>query len=104
VAGDLIYAGGPLVSSVRAAVVAYMDNLGPGRTDTSDPTKDYSYGSSYWEGTLRLSKLHNLAQRQKGVLDSEVIEPPANVAPTNAAPAPVVSVLVPRVVIVRKRW
>jgi uncharacterized phage protein gp47/JayE len=103
-AGDLLYSGGPLVTSVRAAVVAYMDNLGPGRVDTASTAQDYSYGSSYWEGTLRLAKLHNLAQKQRGVLDSVVLDPPANVAPTNEAPAPTVSVLVPRIVIIRKRW
>jgi uncharacterized phage protein gp47/JayE len=103
VAADVIYAGGPLVTSVRGAIVTYMDNLGPGRVDT-DSLSDYSYGSSYWEGTLRLAKLHNLAQKQKGVLDSDVLTPPANVAPTNIAPSDHVSVLVPRVIIVRKAW
>lgn len=103
VAGNTVYAGGPLVTSVRNAIVAYMDNLGPGRIDTG-AVADYSYGSSYWEGTLRLAKLHNLAQKQKGVLDSEVITPAANVSPTNVAPGSTVDVLVPRVVIVRKAW
>jgi hypothetical protein len=100
---DTVTSGGPLVSSVRNAIVGHMDNLGPGRIDTGDGA-DFSYGSSYWEGSLRLAKLHNLAQKQKGVLDSEVITPSANVAPTNAAPALTVAVLVPRVVLVRKKW
>jgi uncharacterized phage protein gp47/JayE len=103
VAGNPVYAGGPLVTSVRTAIVAYMDALGPGRVDTGTPA-DYSYGSSYWEGTLRLAKLHNLSQKQRGVLDSRVLTPTANVAPTNLAPSDTVSVLVPRVVIVRKDW
>jgi uncharacterized phage protein gp47/JayE len=103
VAGDVVYSGGPLVTSVRNAIVGYMDNLGPGRVDTGS-LADFSYGSSYWEGTLRRAKLHNLSQKQKGVLDSKVLEPPENVSPTNLAPASTVSVLVPRVIIVRKDW
>lgn len=103
-AGDPVYSGGPLVTAVRAAIVAHMDGLGPGRVDTLHPPADYSYGSSYWEGALRLSKLHNVAQRVAGVLDSEIVTPTANVNPTNEAPASTVSVLVPRSVIVRKMW
>jgi hypothetical protein len=103
VAGDVVYSGGPLVTSVRTAIVAYMDQLGPGRVDTASGA-DFSYGSSYWEGTLRRAKLHNLAQKQAGCLDSNVITPPANVEPTNISPRDAVSVLVSRVVIVRKDW
>lgn len=103
VAGDVVYAGGPLVTSVRTAIVGYMDSMGPGRVDTGS-TRDFSYGSGYWEGTLRRSKLHNLAQKQPGVLDSNVITPTTNVEPVNISPQETVGLLVPRVVIVRKDW
>jgi len=104
-AGNLVYAGGPLVDTVRAAVVAHMDKFGPGRADTASPTEDFSAaGSSYWEGTLRPAKLQNLSQKQKGVLDTEVVVPTANVSPTNEAPTTTVGLLYPKQVIVRKKW
>lgn len=104
VATNAVYSGGPLVSVVRQAIVDHMNLLGPGRGDTLDTTKDYSAGSSYWEGTLRSSKLHNLAQKQKGVLDTELVAPLVNVVPANEAPALTVAFLAPRQVIVRRKW
>lgn len=104
VVGNAVYSGGPLVSVVRDAIVAHMDLLGPGRGDTLDPAQDFSSGSSYWEGTLRTSKLHNLAQKQRGVLDTELVTPVANVVPANEAPSLSVAFLSPRQVIVRRKW
>lgn len=99
VALDEVLPGGPLVTSVRAAIVAHINSLGPGRVSVPD---DFSYGSSYWEGSLRRSKLHSLASKQKGAIDSEVIAPVANVHPTNEPPASTVGLLVPGVIIVRE--
>lgn len=103
-AANAVYAGGPTVAPVRDAVVAHMDGLGPGRPDTVDTTKDYSFGSNYWDGTLRRSKLHSFAVRQAGVVDVDVITPAANVNPSNAAPALSVGYITPRQVLVRRKW
>jgi len=103
-AGNAVYAGGELGTRIYDVLVAHMNALGPGRPDSADPTRDYSYGSSYWEGTLRQSKLRSLAQRQDGCLDTELLVPGANVTPANAAPVLQVGLITPRQVIVRRAW
>jgi uncharacterized phage protein gp47/JayE len=104
VATNSVYSGGPLVAPVRAAILAHMNLLGPGRGDTLDATKDYSAGSSYWESTLRVSKVRTLAQKQKGVLDTDLLNPTFNILADNQAPALTAAFLSPRQVLVRRMW
>jgi uncharacterized phage protein gp47/JayE len=83
-AGDLIYAGGPLVETVRQAILAYADAFGPGRGD---------YAAGSWEGSLRPSGLFKVAQLVPGVLDSAIVLPAANVDGANAAPSASIGLL-----------
>ncbi len=104
VATNSVYSGGPLVAPVYAAIAGHIDALGPARPDTASPTQDYSSGSSYWEGTLRVAKLSNLAQKQAGVLDTTVVTPAANATPYNEAPDSSVGYYYRRQVIIRRKW
>lgn len=92
-----VYSGGPLVTPVRNAILAFFDALGPSNPDAA------AYGP--WEGNLRLSTLFETIQTVEGVLDSDIISPIATVEaddpvfPANTS----VGLLVPDQILVR-RW
>lgn len=60
--GDEIHPGGPLVEPMRAAIAAWIDQLGPALG---------GYGAG-WKGALTRSDLFLVAQTLAGVLDSDV--------------------------------
>ena len=68
---DPVYSGGPLTDPVRNNVIALFDELG-----TSNPDS-IKYGP--WEGNLRISTLFERVQTTDGVLDSQILDPLANV-------------------------
>lgn len=96
VAGNTVYSGGPLVETLRQAILAHMDQLGPARGTNPKQV------AGVWEDTLRISRLKTLAQLTTGVLDSNVITPAANVAPANVPPVGQVGLIIPRRVLVRR--
>lgn len=61
-AADPVYAGGPLTSAVRDALIAWIDGLGPSVGD---------FGTG-WKGALYLSDVDHVVQGIEGVLDVEV--------------------------------
>ncbi|HEU02902.1 hypothetical protein LCGC14_0605610 [marine sediment metagenome] len=71
VLNDPVYAGGPLTDPVRDNVIALFDELGTANPDA------IKYGP--WEGNLRLSTLFERVQTTDGVLDSQILDPVANV-------------------------
>jgi uncharacterized phage protein gp47/JayE len=104
VATNSVYAGGALTEPVRLAIQAHVDSLGPGRVDSADPTKDFSApNTSYWEGSLRPSRILGAAQSVEGTVDTDVIVPAAVVNPTNAAPALAVGLATAAQIIVRAK-
>lgn len=60
--GDEVHPGGPLVEPMRAAIAAWIDQLGPALG---------GYGEG-WKGSLTRSDLFLVAQTLPGVLDSDV--------------------------------
>jgi len=71
-ASDPVYSGGPMTATIRNAVIALFDALGPANPAAA------GYGAPH-EGSLRLSTLFEVVQTQAGVLDSEIVDPSANV-------------------------
>lgn len=67
--GDTIYAGGPLVQPIRAAIQALIDSLGTANPDAG------RYGT--WEGNLRPGSIDRAARGIAGVLDGTVVAPGA---------------------------
>ncbi len=65
--GDTVYAGGPLVQPVRAAIQALFDSLG---TANPDATR---YGN--WEGNLDPGAIDTVSRDTVGVLRGTVVEP-----------------------------
>lgn len=74
-AASNIYAGGPLVQPVRAAILALIDGLGTSNPDSS------RFGA--WEGSLRPTSINRVATAVAGVLDGELVTPVAIVSPAN---------------------
>ncbi len=72
VAADLVYAGGALTATVRDAILALFDSLGP---------RVGGFGGG-WTGSLRQSNLFEVIQTTEGVLDTEIVTPSATVEPT----------------------
>lgn len=68
-----VYSGGNLVSSVRSAILATVNTLGPGVG---------SFGFGDWLGSLILPNLNKDVQTTTGVLDSTIISPVAAIEPT----------------------
>lgn len=68
-----VFSGGPIVTPVRAAILAQFDGLGPRVGD---------FGQGNWVGSLLLSQLFETIQTTEGVLDSTIVAPVANVEPT----------------------
>lgn len=75
VLNDVVYSAGPLSDPVRDNVIALFNALGTANPDA------IKYGS--WEGNLRLSTLFERAQTTDGVLDSQILDPVANVEATD---------------------
>lgn len=69
VATDVVYAGGPLVALVRAAIQAMFDALGTANPD------DHRYGT--WDGNVRPGSIDRSARVIAGVLDGTVVAPAA---------------------------
>jgi hypothetical protein len=70
-ANMLVYAGGPLVQPIRAAIQALFDSLG-----TANPDSD-RFGT--WEGNLRPGAVSRVSSAIAGVLDGTVVSPAATV-------------------------
>lgn len=93
VAGNAVYSGGPLVAPVRAAILAHVDSLGPGKG---------VHGRGTWDDTLRLGMIYREALATLIVREVTIVSPGANVVPANIPPASTVGLVVPRQVIVRR--
>jgi len=86
------------------AIEELFDLLGPARGTAADPAQE-------WDDTLRLSAISaalkhiRLASGEEqgipGVLDVTIIDPPANVTPTDHAPPGVPDFLVPGIIAAR---
>lgn len=98
VAGDLVYAGGPLTEPSRAAVQALFDSLGTANRD------DRRYGE--WEGNLRVLDVGKALKDVPGVYNPLVIAPASDVQATDPAfPSDgTIGLLVARRILIRKRW
>lgn len=96
VAGDTVYAGGPLVDTIRDAILAHFDELGTSNTDA------LRWGT--WEANLRPENVSSIAQSTQGVRKTTVDTPSATVEPAdNLYPNDgTVYFLSPRRVLVRK--
>lgn len=96
VATDTVYSGGPLVDTIRNAIIAHIDALGTSNTDAVPYLG--------WEANLRPENLYKVAQLTTGVKKSTVSAPAAKVEPAdNLYPNDaIVFVLVPRQILVRK--
>lgn len=102
--GETIYAGGPLSAPARAAVVAYVDTLGPARGTSADPNQT-------WDDTLRVNKIAaSLVHRTyadgttsgvAGVKDVTIVTPAANVTPVDHAPSGTVDLIIVNDIIIR---
>ncbi len=77
VLNDPVYAGGPLTATVRDNIIALFDELGTANPDS------VKYGP--WEGNLRISTLFERVQTTDGVLDSQILDPVANVEAADLA-------------------
>lgn len=81
-----LWPGGPLSSGALAAVISYMDTLGPAKGASADPNQ-------VWDDTLRVNALaaaliYQVAETGEtsgvqGVQDVTVVTPAANVVPTD---------------------
>jgi uncharacterized phage protein gp47/JayE len=69
--GGLVYSGGPIVESVRDALLSHIDNLGTANPD------EIRYGS--WEGNLRPAAIIRVASNVPGVLDVDSVIPASTV-------------------------
>jgi uncharacterized phage protein gp47/JayE len=103
-----VYAGGALTEPVRASLQAHVDSLGPGRLSASLGIAlgtDFSAGGSYWTGSLLRSKLGAAADDVDGVVDYDIIAPPAPTGyfPTNIPPALQVAVAIASQIIARAK-
>lgn len=96
VANDVIYSGGPLVDTLRDAIIAHIDSLGTSNTDA----KAYLG----WEANLRPENLSKIVQGVTGVKKSTISTPGATVEPAdNLYPNDgTVFILVARRILVRK--
>lgn len=98
VAGNAVYAGGPLTEPARAAIQALIDQLGTANPD------DARFGE--WEGSARVLDLGKAVGNVAGVFTPLVIAPAADVAASNPA-YPLdgtIGLLVAGRILVRKRW
>lgn len=96
VAGDSVYAGGPLVDPIRDAILEHFDELGTSNTDAQ------IWGP--WEANLRPENIARISQSVVGVRKTTVDTPAATVEPADD-PYPddsTVYMLSPRRVLVRK--
>lgn len=95
VAASLVYSGGPLVTSVRMAILELFDVLGPRKNE---------FGVGLFSSTLYLSHLFETVQTTEGVLDSTIVGPVADAEPTQIS-YPVdtsqINILLPGNVLVR---
>jgi uncharacterized phage protein gp47/JayE/uncharacterized protein YuzE len=71
VVGTEIFSGGPLVATVRAAIIGLFDSLGTANPDVK------RYGA--WDGNLRPGGIFKVANVLEGVLDTELVAPAAMV-------------------------
>jgi hypothetical protein len=97
VATDTVYAGGPLVESVRDALLSHIDNLGTANPDGQ------RYGA--WEGNLRPAAVIRVASLVPGVLDVVSTVPVATVEATDPSypdDDTTIGLLVPGRVLVRR--
>ncbi|MBA2718939.1 MAG: baseplate J/gp47 family protein [Chloroflexi bacterium] len=96
-AASIVYSGGPIVQTARAAILALIDGLGTANPDTT------RYGS--WEGNLRPSAIGRVATNVTGVLDGEVVVPSATIVASDPAfPNDAqIGLIIPGRVLVRKQ-
>jgi phage-related baseplate assembly protein len=96
VATDTVYSGGPLVDTVRAALLSHLNNLGTANPDA------HRYGA--WEGNLRPAAIIRVASLVPGVLDVASTIPAATVEATDPGypDDDTIGLLVPGRVLVRR--
>jgi hypothetical protein len=93
--GKTVYPGGPLTEPILAAVLAYVDSLGPARGTAADPEQ------TGWEDSILLSKVFRAVLDVPGVRDCIISAPATNVAPVDHVPSGVPDLLVAGVITVR---
>jgi uncharacterized phage protein gp47/JayE len=96
VATDTVYSGGPLVNSVRSALLSHLNNLGTANPD------EHRYGA--WEGSVRPAAIIRVASLVPGVLDVAATVPATTVAATDPSYPndDTIGLLVPGRVLVRR--
>jgi uncharacterized phage protein gp47/JayE len=98
VAGDVVYAGGPLTDPVRDALLDHIDELGTANPDAAP------YGA--WEANVRPEALEAIARAITGVKTAIADAPVATFEPADPE-FPLddgIELAVPGRVIVRRRW
>ena len=98
VAGNLVYAGGPLTEPCRAAIQTLMDSIGTANTDA------HRYGE--WEGNVRVLDVAKVCADVAGVYTPLVVAPAADVEASDPA-YPLdgtIGLIVARRILVRRRW
>jgi hypothetical protein len=93
--GDAVYSGGALVISVRAAILAHIDALGPAVGE---------HGTGEWDDALSPARILAEVLKLEGVRNGTVLAPAVKVTPADP-PFPTdgwVELLVPRQVLVRR--
>lgn len=77
--GDELYPGGPIVAQVVAAIIDYVDSLGPSRASGyADPTE-------LWEDTLRIDRIKETILAQRSVDGDRIAENTTSVLIDGAA-------------------
>lgn len=71
--GDIIYAGGPMATVIAAAVLDYVDSLGPSRDS------GYAASGDFWEASVAIARLNQIALDQRDT-DGTVFA--SNIKPT----------------------
>jgi len=92
---DLVHSGGNLTDSVRNAILAFIDNLGPAVG---------AFGVGDWESDIVPERILAIALQTEGVRDGTVITPASTVVPSDPA-FPLdgtVELLIPGEIVVRK--
>lgn len=90
---DTVYSGGPLVTPVRDALLAFYDTLGPAVG---------SFGIGTWESDIKKARIEATALTVEGLRDATMIVPGTDVSPSDPAPGATIELLIPGETIVRK--
>lgn len=93
--GDTVYAGGPLTATIRDAIIAHFNTLGPAIG---------LYGTGEWQDQLNPGRLESIALAVTGVRDANTVTPSSTVTPDGSTypTDTTVDLLEPQEIIVRK--